>query len=181
MVEISAEAFEFYREFIEQWARYRGGNYLEIGCHSGGLTARIAKLPNISLAIGVDKVEHKDWDVYKADYLNLHFIKETSDEYFKRNDSGHPFGLFDTVFIDADHSRAQVYRDVRNAEKLLAVNGLILVHDTLPPSVKFMTPELCGDGCVAINELRDIRDDLQIFTIPVIYGLTLISKVPVIG
>lgn len=177
MNEISAEAFEFYREFIEQWAKYRGGHYLEIGCHSGGLTARIAKLPNIVFALGIDKVSHADWDGYEGEHLNLEFLNLTSDEYFMQEQK---LGGFDTIFIDADHSSDQVYRDVENALELLADEGLILVHDTLPPSEEFKQFHLCGDAYKAINDLRTFRHDLQVFTIPVIYGLTLISKVPVV-
>lgn len=178
---ISAEAFEFYREFIESWAKYKGGAYLEIGCFNGGLTARIAKLDAVKSAIGIDINGYSDWLDYARQYPKVSFMQIASDEFFDNLFFGAaPPPKYDMIFIDADHSKEQVGRDIENALKHLTVEGIILVHDTLPPSDDYKTPALCGDGYLAIESLREqawIRE-LQIFTIPVVYGLTLISKLP---
>lgn len=100
-----------------------------------------------------------------------------SDEFFKKNTDG-----FDLVFIDGLHEKSQVLRDINNSLGVLNIGGFIVCHDTIPidelssnPTAE-LKPYWCGNVFKAIIELRVKRPDLEIYTIPVPCGLTVIKK-----
>lgn len=163
------EAFEFYRTLIEWRCMQQGGaaTYVEIGCASGWFTARIAKC--VRRAIGVDMVEHDDWDTLRSQFNNLDFLCMSSDHYFSYANN-----YADVIFIDGSHESHQVKRDISNSLEMLDKEGLIVVHDTLPPDAAHTSVGLCGDAYKAIAWARKWAD-IQVFTFPVRFGVTLIS------
>lgn len=69
----------------------------------------------------------------------------TSDEFFQKNRR-----KFDVIFIDGDHTEAQVTRDLENALKYLKKGGFIVVHDVFPRNARMQmvprqTIEWTGD------------------------------------
>lgn len=54
--------------------------------------------------------------------------------------------FFDVVFIDACHEVSQVVRDFTNAAARLKPDGIILLHDLLPPDESYTSPSFCHDG-----------------------------------
>lgn len=163
------EAFEYYQSFLEficKW--FQPQSYLEIGIASGATFRRL--IPYCGHLTGVDP-EMLDFADLKKD-AKCHLHRLTSDEYFRL----FPGYLFDLVFVDGHHEHIQLLRDVRNSLGCLQPGGLIVAHDTFPPSPEFVSPRLCGDAYKAIIDLRSDRS-LEVYTFPVRYGLTLIGKV----
>ena len=83
----------------------------------------------------------------------------------------------DFVFIDADHSYAAVLEDFHLFAKWVKVNGLILLHDTYPPSLEMTKTAWCGDAWKAAWDIRKkYSDEYEIVTLPITYGLSIIRK-----
>ena len=87
--------------------------------------------------------------------------KMKSDEFFEKHAHKHQFNV---IFIDGDHSREQVRKDIANSLDVLDPKGTILLHDMNPFSEEMLSPRICGDGWEAFAELRTTRDDLNMFT-----------------
>ncbi len=72
--------------------------------------------------------------------------KLSTDEFFSQYPDPVPPQLqFEVVFIDADHSYLQTLRDYNNAVSCCP-DGVIFLHDMVPPEAKFATPQFCGDS-----------------------------------
>lgn len=137
------------------------------------------------LEIGI----HNRWDCFEkivafekegVDPAPLHGCTHTmtSDDYFRQLD---PNRKFDIVFIDGLHLREQVMKDVINSLNHLNNNGIILVHDCLPPTEEHQRREdngsqWMGDSWKAIAELRTTRSDLSVRTIDTDCGIGEIRK-----
>ena len=162
------KAFEFYRSFLRWYCDWYKPTYLEIGCAGGSMTMTL----NTAWAVGVDIESHADWDVYRKHRASIEFYKMTSDKYFELY-CNQGFGL---VFIDGDHSKDQVLKDTYNALNHLSEEGLICLHDTYPPDVGYTHEQWSGTAYKAAIELRKDKS-LEVYTFPVTYGLTLVSKI----
>lgn len=94
-----------------------GENYLEIGTNLG-FTFEGVKANN---KLGVDPE--------KKYFLNRsgRHVKDTSDNFFKRNTS-----KFDLIFIDGLHEYKQVIRDIYNSLNILNDRGILLIDDVYP-------------------------------------------------
>lgn len=85
----------------------------------------------------------------------------------------------DLIFIDADHSASAVRQDVLNFLPWLKEStGLMLLHDTWPPTREHANPSNCGDCYLIKPWLTELSkmENLEVCTIPTQYGLTLIRK-----
>jgi len=85
-------------------------SYLEIGCDQNQVFSKI----KIEKKIGVDPVSGGT-------------IRDTSDNFFKKNDI-----KFDIIFIDGLHEYDQVKKDINNSLFFLNNNGVIFLHDCMP-------------------------------------------------
>jgi hypothetical protein len=139
--------------------------YLEIGYQAGVNFNKI----RCEHKVGVDPTLK-----FGALRNGIILVKATSDEFFEKNED-----IFDCIFIDGDHSAAQVARDIENASKCLLVKGVIFVHDTYPTSAAMCkVPRIqrvwTGDGYRVIAGLvQEFLDKVVTFDIQ--YGLTKIS------
>jgi hypothetical protein len=104
-------------------------------------------------------------------WVKLH--EQTSDDFFAAWD---PARRADVVFVDGDHEATQVGRDVEHALAILAPDGVVIVHDTLPVKQEWADSN-CGDGWLVVESLRRAEGH-QVFTVPLFPGLTLISPTP---
>lgn len=163
------EAFEFYKTFLEWYCTQYHPSYLEVGCNDGGLTCRLADKCTRSVALDIAK--HPQWEIYRKKYPTVEFIHQSSNEFFAEYDE-----QFDLIFIDGDHSYEQVLTDVENSLGHLNEDGLICLHDTLPPTKRHASSRLCGTAYKAARLLRK-RDDLEVYTFPVTFGLTLVGRI----
>ena len=83
-------------------------------------------------------------------------FKMISDDFF--NNIAFPNGNgWDIIFIDGDHEKNQVKKDIINSLKCLNEGGTIVCHDMSPPSELYLAPRYCNNSWEAFAELRQIR------------------------
>ncbi len=92
----------------------------------------------------------------------------TTDEYFDL----HGNTRYDIVFIDANHDRDFVVRDFNNSIKI--ANEWILIHDMIPPSIKYTASKFCSDSFRVLHHLLS-KTDMTVYPMDENYGLTLIK------
>jgi GT2 family glycosyltransferase len=50
---------------------------------------------------------------------------------------------YDCIFIDGDHKREQVFKDITNSLDMLNPGGCLILHDTNPPNLQFTSDKFC--------------------------------------
>lgn len=140
-------------------------SYLEIGVFNRGHNFdRI----NIDDKIGIDPAIENELNVFPM----------TSDEFFEQHHRDIARTEFDIIFIDGLHHSEQVHKDIINAWQTLNEWGVIVLHDTNPPTeITTCIPrgsqrEWCGDVYKAIYQI----DSPEKFTIQEDYGITILRK-----
>ena len=132
-------------------------NYLEIGCHNNEVFDKIE-----IEKIGVDPISGGNY-------------RGTSDKFFKEN-----LKKFDCIFIDGLHEYSQVRKDILNSIEILNKDGIIILHDCLPPSISHQRVPRTrytwnGDVWKAIVEART-WEHVDTYTVMSDQGLGLIKK-----
>ena len=132
-------------------------NYLEIGCHNNEVFDKIE-----IEKIGVDPISGGNY-------------KGTSDKFFKESVKN-----FDCIFIDGLHEYNQTKRDILNSIEILNKDGIIILHDCLPPSISHQRVPRTrytwnGDVWKAIVEART-WEHVDTYTVLSDQGLGLIKK-----
>jgi predicted O-methyltransferase YrrM len=120
-------------------------NFLQIGAYTGDasvwlceniLTDRTSRLLDVDTWAGSDEVEHSQIDFKEvfeyyeeriAPFRKVVRLKMTSDQYF----AGDNQAEFDFIYIDGDHTAAQVERDAYSAWELLKSGGILAFDDYL--------------------------------------------------
>jgi len=172
----AGQAFEFYRTFLEWYASWARPRYLEIGCNRGENLWRLHEYcPELW---GVDTEWFGDWGDHVGKFPRINYYQGTSDEFF--NIYYHL--KWDLVFIDGCHDAEQVLKDITNSLACLNEHGLIVCHDTYPPSESHTGPMASGTAFQAICEVQARMSHMvQVYTFPVTFGVTLISRFPVLS
>ena len=134
--------------------------YLEIGCFDDELFNHI----KCERKVGVDPVSGGT-------------IRETSDQFFKKNNEN-----FDCIFIDGLHEYNQVKKDISNSLQFLNNDGIILLHDCLPDSYYVQATPRCqwdwnGDVWKAIVKCRNNKYK-DVCTCYAEHGIGIIFKRP---
>lgn len=141
--------FDGQRYNFEDQLPHLAGNpdlrFLQIGAYTGDasvwlceniLTNPTSILIDVDTWAGSDESEHNHIDFEKVlkyyesritKYQKVVRLKMTSDKYFTGEIAAH----FDFIYIDGDHTAAQVERDANNAWKLLKSGGIIAFDDYL--------------------------------------------------
>lgn len=110
--------------------------------------------------VGVDIVSNGADDV----------LEMTTDEFF----AGLPPEVrFDIVFIDACHNYQQVLRDYNNAAECCP-EGIVFLHDMVPPSIEYTAKDLCWDAYKLLGPL--MRGEHEVRVMDTLYGLTAVLK-----
>jgi hypothetical protein len=139
--------------------------YLEIGSRSG--TSIAHRRCNF---VAVDPVFAIKSDVFH-NAQQMHFMQMTSDDFFASGFLGKLRITPDWAFIDGMHLFEFALRDFMNAEKAMAPDGLIALHDVCPYShameVRQPAPDntlkgWTGDVWKTMVVLKELRPDLQI-------------------
>lgn len=135
--------------------------YLEIGIANG---------------INLNQVKCKYKVGVDPDRTSKATVYATSDEFFKTNKK-----KFDIIFLDGLHHAIQLYKDIISSLACLKEDGVILLHDMLPPNKKAqdvprVQGEWTGDCWMAFTWLRATRPDLTMFTIDTDYGIGVIRR-----
>ena len=102
--------YDLINHFISK-RRYK--SYLEIG---------------VAACVTFNRIKLEDKTGVDVVYCPCPTLIMTSDEFFKLNNRS-----FDIIFIDGLHLENQVEKDIKNALKCLNPDGVIVLHDCLPP------------------------------------------------
>ena len=146
---------------------YENLNYIEYGTRSGECMEHISFYTNN--VYGVDIIDYipkgKNISFYKMftdDFSNIH-LKDIKYYY---------------AFIDADHSSKQVFVDFEYIFKNIEIGGFVFLHDTYPCMEENLLPSACNDCYKTPFRIKQKygRDILEILTIPINPGLTIIRK-----
>lgn len=177
--------------------------YLEIGVNNGevffalDIPEKYAVDPHFNFSARANL--HRLPGVRKGLYKNAeYFFEETSDNFFEKHcDKLKKSGL-DLAFVDGLHTYRQSYRDVINCLNYLNPNGVLVVHDTNPATPAIATPVInaidevlqkaqrgeipgwtgnwSGDVWKTIVALQCERDDLNVVTLDIDWGVSVIMK-----
>lgn len=147
--------------------KYNYKSYLEIGIGDG------KNFTNIECQ------EKESVDPNPECFQILPTFKITSDEFFKKNTK-----TYDIIFVDGLHTFEQTYIDIKNSLNFLNKNGVVLAHDTLPPTEYHQRdPEFYkigeewnGTCWKAIAKLRTEENNISINTINTDWGVTIIKN-----
>lgn len=150
-------------QILSAYQRFRPTLYVEVGVDRGLTVQTVAPYVDIGHAVDITFAN-------LARPLPNWFVQHemSSDLFFQQMDS-----QADVIFIDANHSERFVAKDVANALAHITDDGTVIVHDTIP--LDWSDNMHCGDGYKFIRKLRLAHPALQIWTMPLFPGLTLIS------
>jgi predicted O-methyltransferase YrrM len=87
-----------------------------------------------------------------------------------------PTLTYDYAFIDADHSSHQVLKDFEHIYKYINKGGYIFLHDTYPCLEQMLASDYCNDCYKSPLLIRGIYPDIQMLTLPLNPGITIIHK-----
>jgi hypothetical protein len=155
--------------------------FLQIGAYTGDasvwlceniLTDPTSRLTDVDTWAGSGEDEHRDIDFDKVyayyesrvtPYQKVVALRMTSDDYFK----WHLIPDRDFVYVDGDHTSAQVERDAENSWSLLKSGGILAFDDYLwgqglPPET---TPKPAIDRFLLThtNEYQILVDSYQVW------------------
>ena len=115
-------------------------NLLEIGSYEGRSAIffldlfKNSKISCVDTWVGSDEHKQVDFNSIENNFdYNIKSLKDnnkilkfkmTSDEFFNENNN-----KFDLIYIDGDHSKDQVLKDLKNSWSILNKNGFLLIDD----------------------------------------------------
>ncbi len=171
-------------------------NYLEIGCRTGTsfLPIKAKHKTAIDPIFKIPFIQKVKWTLKYPINLNNRYFEVESDIFFTNEKKYiENLGQFDVVLIDGLHTFQQSLNDAVNSLKYLNKDGIIIMHDCLPPhklaalpltegtsieemkKIKGWTGEWNGDVWKTIVYLRrTLGDLLDICVIDADYGLGII-------
>jgi hypothetical protein len=154
------------RMIVDAYGRTRAPVYVEIGVDQGHTLRTVAPAAAEIHAVDPNLLGTRG---FHDNRITWH--EKSSDEFFADFS-----GPADLIFIDGDHSQAQVGHDVANAYAALRDDGMIAIHDTLPLRQEWADSH-CGEGWRVVEVLR-AGGELQVFTLPLFPGLTFVAPPP---
>jgi len=163
-----AETFDHFGflEFMASWIKPE--KYLELGVSQGKSLVSIS--PFCKEVIAVD-LKFPSLPIPE----NCIFFQTSTDSFFETLD---PEEMFDMVFIDADHSHEQSFKDFLNVKDRVIEDGFIFLHDTYPYSEEFTSPGLCNDTYKTAFRIKEkFSDSFECITFPFNPGLTLLKRI----
>ena len=97
----------------------------------------------------------------------------TSDKFFETISADQ---TYDIIYVDGDHSRTQVFKDINNSLNHLNEGGCVLCHDINPFAEHLLRPSKCNNAWEAWAELRATRNDLEMYALNIDLGPGIIRK-----
>lgn len=170
--------------------------YLEIGVERGKLLLPLKAGRKIAVDPKFDISWRKKLKAYLRHKSNrsIEYYEVPSDEFFAKHSATISDGI-DVAFVDGLHTHEQAYVDVQNCLKYLKPDGVIVMHDCIPPNAAAaeyaMSPEevavrnlpdwsgeWTGDVYKAVIQLRAENSNLNVFTLDCDYGLAVVHRGP---
>lgn len=157
----------FILEHLASWIKPE--RYLELGVRDGATLKRVQKHSKECHGVDICFL-NKQFD------SNVTLYEMTTDQFFSQFDS---YKTFDMVFIDADHSKEQVYIDFINVKDRVIEDGFIFFHDTYPYSDLMVHSSHSGDCYLALKKIKqEFHKEWEILTLPFNPGVTMMKKMP---
>lgn len=143
-------------------------SYLEIGIKTGSCFNIIAPLAKKAYAVDI-------LNCYKRikQNKNLIWFHGESGAFLKNHN---PKKKFDLVFIDGNHEHKGSLEDFSLVLPLVRDNGIILLHDTYPPTKEYTSKSYCFDTYKTADFIRKNYKDVEIVTLPFYYGISVVRK-----
>lgn len=174
-------------------------NYLEIGSRGGRsfLPLRAKNKIAIDPVFNISFFKKMKWKMKVHENANNAYFEETSDDFFlKRKDYLNKLNHIDVALVDGMHTFHAAISDALNILKYLNSNGILILHDCLPPhkaaafptknhfptkveqaSIEGWTKEWCGDVWKSIVYLRrKFPEQLEAYVLDTDYGLGIIRQ-----
>jgi len=145
---------------------YNYESYLEIGSLNGD------NIKNID-CLTKDSIDPKLHWVDSVPTYEPTF-KMTSDQFF--NDENFKQLKWDLIFIDGDHEKEQVKRDISNCLSRLNEGGTIVCHDMCPEREEQLLPRYCNDSWQAFAHYRTTNKNLEMYVVETDCGCGVIRK-----
>jgi hypothetical protein len=139
---------------------YNYTSFLEIGVRQNGNKLSIDHI-NCSEKTGVD-IENRGQKYVMS-----------SDQFF---DTIPLTQKYDIIFVDGDHEKNQVKRDIFNSLNHLNEHGLIVCHDINPLQERLLVPRYCNNAWEAWADLRSTNHDLEMYALNIDHGPGIIRK-----
>lgn len=154
----------FHRAFLGQLAaRMKPHCYIELGLGTDPAILNVGE--HCFKAYGVDRKVEKF-----AAPPNSVILEMSTDEFFAAySDTIEPPEL---VFIDADHSKDQVLKDLEAVAAIAGDNCIVVLHDTFPENLEQTRPGLCSDS-YRVAEYLAASKTWEVVTLPIPPGLTI--------
>lgn len=171
-------------------------NYLEIGCSEGKsfLPIKAKNKTAVDPFFQISLSTHIKWLIRNPRNLNNHYFEEESDTFFQnRKTHLRKIAPLNVVLIDGLHTFRAALNDVLNSLHYLASDGIIIMHDCLPPTKAAASPtksfptaaeikqiegwnkEWCGDVWKSIVYLSEVlHDELDVCVLNTDFGLGII-------
>jgi len=163
----SSNTYNFYSFCSKINSNFR---YLEIGSYEGNSALFIANSFKFSKIYCVDNwvgtqeyTNHNfqnienNFDYNIKNYSNINKIKDTSDNFFLKNDF-----FFEVIYIDGYHQGSQVYKDCINSWKFLKKNGFLICDDYIWNGYE----DIKENPCFAINKfLTEIKNNYKLLKV----------------
>ena len=151
--------------------------YIELGIGSCRNIIRVENLASPDILIGVDIKLRRSLNPSKFKLYEM----TTDDFFYKLKTKEITLPNFDMVFIDACHKSEQVLNDFWNVSPFVTEQGVVILHDTYPPSPRFLKDRFCSDSWRAAVKLKEYMLEnnncgFEICTLPVPPGYTMIRK-----
>lgn len=156
------DGLRYFRMLSRLHALLRPEWYLEIGTFTGRSLA-LARCNYVA----VDPAFRIEHPVVNAAGREMHLIQKTSDDFFASGFARRNRIAFDLAFLDGLHQFEVLLRDFMGAERVMALGGVILMHDCCPTSHAMAARERpkglwTGDVWKALLILLRHRPDLTI-------------------
>jgi hypothetical protein len=146
--------------------KYAYSRYLEIGSLNGDNVGQI----RCEIKQSIDPMAH--WHGGTPGFEPT--FKFTSDEFFANEKFLNL--TWDIIFIDGDHEREQVKRDIENSLSRLNPGGTIVCHDMCPPTEQHLEPRYCNNSWEAFAHYRKTNKNLEMLTVDTDCGCGIIRR-----
>jgi predicted O-methyltransferase YrrM len=146
--------------------------YAEVGVYEGDTLNKVFKYVDRAYAADINS------ECFKFLPNSERLIKVHGDSVILADTIRKNHDQVDLLFIDANHESSFVQKDFENLLPCLAINAIVLFHDTFPKDESFTSPKYCGDAYLAIEELAKRHVSWNFVTLPIHPGLTIASKIP---
>jgi len=142
--------------------------YLEIGIKKGNCFNQIASLAKEAYAVDI-----LDCKKLINQNKNLIWFHGQSQDFLKQHNKDKKFDL---VFIDGAHNHEDSLKDFQLVFELMNDNGIILLHDTYPPSEPFVAKSFCFDTYKTAEFIRENYPAYEFATLPFYFGISIFRK-----